>query len=304
MCPFPNDSNGVTVNIPAQGDGVVPVKSEKHEALHSESKFARSRWAQFHILTGRQLLCTMRNPAVVYLRTFTILGIAFLVGLIFWNQKDIEESITTRINTMMLLCCVFSLFVLPAIAMYAEERIVFTRERASGYYSTMPYYLASVIVELPMLFILISAYSGIAYWMVHLRPDLLCFLYFLLLVVAVVLFCFSGAQVLAAGSKSINVAIAVYVLCLLYSMLLGGFFIAKQRMPAGARWAVFTSPFWYTFEGLLINEFYGKNYASYVFDQFQLNGNKWLDLGIMFSGVILLRILSYLFLRFLHQEKK
>jgi hypothetical protein len=69
-------------------------------------------------------------------RTLAALAIGGLVGGIYFNQPDNAASAGNRVNTILFLMCVFSLFCLPAISKFIEERLLFQREHASGFIFT------------------------------------------------------------------------------------------------------------------------------------------------------------------------
>ena len=61
------------------------------------------------------------------------------------------------------------LFCIPALSRYIEERVLFLRERAGGAYGTGAYYIATALVELPVLMCVVVAYAPSSYWLVGLR---------------------------------------------------------------------------------------------------------------------------------------
>jgi len=115
---------------------------------------------------------------------------------------------------------------------------------------------------------------------------------------------FSVAQVVSAAATSTAMAVALYMVVLVYSLLLGGFIVGKDELPSPMQWAVYTSYFFFGFEALTINEFADKPYGAGVLEGFGFqNGNKYLDLGVLCGAWIVLRIIAYLLLRFLHRQK-
>ena len=111
-----------------------------------------SSWCgQTCTLIRRTALVTARDPAILYIRTAAALGVGGLVGGIFHGQSRDDSSAGNRINVILFVMCCFSLFCLPAISNYCEERLIFVRERAAGRYSTGCYFVATMAVEIPLL---------------------------------------------------------------------------------------------------------------------------------------------------------
>jgi hypothetical protein len=68
----------------------------------------------------------------MYVRTGAALGIGVLVGGIFYSQPDTQSSADARIHVLLFLMCVFALFCVPAISKCIEDRLLYSREKASG----------------------------------------------------------------------------------------------------------------------------------------------------------------------------
>jgi hypothetical protein len=104
---------------------------------------------------------------------------------------------------------------------------------------------------------------------------------------------------------ALNMAIAIYMVVLVYNLLLGGFIVAKNALPDKLQWAVQTSYFFYGFESLCVNEFENKPYGEDVLQSMGFEKkNKFLDLYVLIGVFITLRIVAYLLMRFLHKEKR
>jgi len=260
---------------------------------------------QYLILTARTWRSTVRDTSVMYIRTAAAIGIGLLVGGIFFQQPDNSSSIGARINTMLFLMCVFSLFCVPAISRFIKDKLLFTRERAGGFYGTTAYFLSTLTVEIPILLGIVIGYGCVSYWMVGLQPDTEHFIYFLALIFVVINVGFSVSQVISAGTKSATMAIAIYMIVLVYSLLLGGFIVRKSKLPGFAQWAVYTSYFWYGFQGLILNEFEKKPYGEDVIKNMDMGGtNKYTNLGMLGVVWILLELAAFLILHYISKEKR
>ena len=273
------------------------------ESGEGAKEYPISAWQQFLILLRRTWLATLRDPGVMYVRTLTVFGIGLLVGIIFFQQP--EDSPGNRTNGILFDMCVFSLICLPSIAKLIDDRLLFTRERAGGYYRTSAYFLSGFFVELPLLFLLVTGYSLISYWMIGLEPTAGHFFFFFGTVQFIVLIMFSITQVISSVAKSVNVALALYFIVLVYSLLLGGFIVSPSELPDALQWALYTSYFYYGYGALVINEYESKSYGPDLLDRMGLgDADKFTMLYILISVLIVLRIAAYCILRFVHTEKR
>ncbi|TPX31827.1 hypothetical protein SmJEL517_g04890 [Synchytrium microbalum] len=282
-----------------RGSAGMPLRSGKPK----QHSLRVSWWQQLLALTTRIFTQTIRDPAVIYTRTLAALMIALLVGGVFWQQPDTVDSIGNRVNALLFLMCVFSLFCLPAISQIVNDRILFERERAAGYVSSGVYSIATLIVELPTLGAVVILYGVVVYWMCGLYPSIGHFLFFMLTIFLVIIVGFSAAQVSATAVKTNSHAIAMYMIILVYSLLMGGFIFPQSSLPSGAQFLVYTSWFYFGFQSLQINEFqdrsYGPSEVTNV-DPF----TKWRDLLALLGIFLLFRLVSYVLLTTLHRERK
>lgn len=57
------------------------------------------------------------------------------------------------------------------IPAYLEDRAVYTKERANGFYGPTSFMVANFIIGLPYLFVIVVLFSVIAYWLTGFRND-------------------------------------------------------------------------------------------------------------------------------------
>ncbi|KNC70056.1 hypothetical protein SARC_17423, partial [Sphaeroforma arctica JP610] len=69
------------------------------------------------------------------------------------------------VNTINFGVTVFTLFSVPAISKFIEDRLILWRERSTGLYSTSAYYMSIVTVETLLLLVMTVVYSSLCYWM-------------------------------------------------------------------------------------------------------------------------------------------
>jgi hypothetical protein len=269
----------------------------------------KSMLMQTWLLIKRTWINTTRDTGIMYVRTLSAWGIALLVGLIFFQMPNEASSSRNRINALLFLMCVFSLFCLPAISKIIEDRLLFQRERASGAYSTVPYWFATFIVEIPILLLIAVGYGSIVYYMCNFTSDPLNFVFFTITIFLVINVGFSLSQAIASFVKSSNMAIAVYMIILTYSLLLGGFIIKGSDLPDQIQWALRTSYFFYGFEAISINEFKGKtdstgfDWGTKTLEEMGMDGgDKWIDFAALWGWFIGFRLLSLIGLKYFHLE--
>ena len=115
------------------------MKSVTHWLAKSNSRFAItgmdsvvSGTGRLCVLLRRLSLISSRDPTVRYVRVLSAAAVGLLIGLIFYNQPRTVESEGSRINVLLFVMCVFSLFALPSISTYFDDRLFVNRERAAN----------------------------------------------------------------------------------------------------------------------------------------------------------------------------
>lgn len=100
-------------------------------------------------------------------------------------------------------------------------------------------------------------------------------------------------------------AIAIYMIVLVYSLLLGGFIVKQSELPKALQWAMYTSYFWYGFGSLCVNEFELKSYGRSVLKSMEMDQiQKNYYLAILVSMWLLFQLWAFLLLKFVNREKR
>ena len=239
-------------------------------------------------LSRRTLLATLRDPGVLLVRTLAAVSIGALTGVVFYQTTSVDARVKANLFVM----CIFGLFCIPALSRYIEERVLFLRERAAGFYGTGAYFLAATAVELPVLGCVVAAYAPSSYFLIGLRPTAGAFATFTAVLVVVTLTGFSISQLVAACSRTVERAIAVYMLVFVYALLLGGFIIEKDKLPEDARWLVYTSFYYWGFGALVMNEFEGQPQVLRSLG-FADGPGIWASVAILGGFFLALRVLAF-----------
>lgn len=113
-------------------------------AADEEASFRPSFWMQFRILSGRTFINFYRNPALMWAHYGMAIGAALLYGSVFWQVPDNIGGFQNRLGIFFFSFAVFGFGSLSSLALFVEERTLFMRERAGGYYTVTAYFLSKV----------------------------------------------------------------------------------------------------------------------------------------------------------------
>ncbi|KXJ89551.1 hypothetical protein Micbo1qcDRAFT_137409 [Microdochium bolleyi] len=260
---------------------------------------------QFVILSQRTFRNLYRNPLLMLTHYAIAILLAVLSGYLFYGLTDDIPGFQNRLGLFFFLLALFGFSTLTSLNVFASERLLFTRERANGYYSPITYFAAKVLFDIVPLRIIPPIIMGaIIYPMTGLIADGPHFFTFMLILVLFNLAAAAICLFIGIVCKDGSVANLIGSLVMLFSLLFAGLLLNHDAVPAGARWLQSLSIFHYGFEALIVNEVieltlidkkYGLDITvpgAAILSSFGFrNGAKWMDvlnLGIFASVFVVL----------------
>ncbi|KAF8625236.1 hypothetical protein AX17_006902, partial [Amanita inopinata Kibby_2008] len=210
---------------------------------------------QFRILSGRAFKNLYRDPALLAAHYLSSIALAIFCGLFFHNVTNDIAGFQNRLGIFFFTLALFGFSCLSSLGLFANERILFIRERANGYYSSFTYFASKVLFDiLPLRLVPPFMFGGIVYGLVGLVPTVAGFWKFML---TLVLFNLTTASVvlwMSIAFESINVASLVGTLVMLYNLLFTGLLINRETVIKPLQWLHTLSFFHAAFEALAVNE--------------------------------------------------
>ncbi|KAJ7157630.1 hypothetical protein C8R43DRAFT_997189 [Mycena crocata] len=210
---------------------------------------------QFRILSGRAFKNLYRDPALLMAHYLSSIALALICGLFFHNVTNDISGFQNRLGLFFFTLALFGFSCLSSLGLFANERILFIRERANGYYSTFTYFSSKVLFDiLPLRVVPPIMFGGIVYGLVGLVPTVVSFWKFMLILV---LFNLTTAVVvlfLSIAIASTSVAGLAGTLVMLFNLMFTGLLINRESVPVAFRWLHTISFFHAAFEALAVNE--------------------------------------------------
>ncbi|KAK1412286.1 hypothetical protein QVD17_33413 [Tagetes erecta] len=227
--------------------------------LFFTTQYSQSMWSQFKSCMQKQWHSYWRTPEYNLVRFCFTLVTALLIGTIFWKVGSKRDSSTdlTMIFGGMYGAILFAGInngntVVPSVAF---ERTVFYRERAAGMYSTLPYAMAQVIVEIPYVFFQTTYYTFIVYTMVSFEwTAVKYFWFFFIHFLTFLYFTYNGLMAVALTPNDQLASILTSAFYALFN-LFSGFFIPRPKIPRWWIWCYWICPLAWTFEGLIASQY-------------------------------------------------
>ena len=143
-----DDAKIVEAEISRIQSGQTPGGMEARDVL-AETELLRgykkaSYWTQFKLLSGRAFKNLYRNPLLMATHYAVAIIVAFLCGFFFYKVTNDIPGFQNRLGLFLFILSLFGFSTLSSLGIFANERILFMRERANGYYAPITYFLSKV----------------------------------------------------------------------------------------------------------------------------------------------------------------
>ncbi|KAL1823164.1 hypothetical protein ACET3Z_009942 [Daucus carota] len=258
----------------------------------------------YNIFRTKQLFSAKLTQSIV---------VGLLLGTIFMNANKDHDTVKlhTRLGFFAFNLSFLLSSSIEALPIFVQERRILMRETSSGAYRIASYVTASTVIFLPFLLVGASLYSITVYWLVGLRRDIDRFFYFSLVVWLVSLMSNSFVAFCSALFPNFVMGMSFTGGIMGSFFLFSGYFISKDELPKYWKFMHYLSLFKYPFESFLINEFGGDDGntrcleltegACVYGEEFLMHQNlkesqKWSNLGVMVSFILVYRFLSFVVL--------
>ncbi|KAL1758636.1 hypothetical protein FB107DRAFT_258437 [Schizophyllum commune] len=216
----------------------------------------RASWGtQFRILSGRAFKNLYRDPYLLAAHYLSAIGLALICGLFFHNVTNDISGFQNRLGIFFFTLALFGFSCLSSLGLFANERILFMRERANGYYSSFTYFASKVLFDiLPLRLVPPLLFGGIVYSLVGLVPSVAGFWKFMLVLVMFNLTTASLVLWLSVAFETVGVASLVGTLVMLFNLLFTGLLINRDSLGPVLQWLHTISFFHAAYEALAVNE--------------------------------------------------
>jgi len=247
----------------------IEARRKKVFSYTDEYEYPATFITQFMFLLYRSWLTLIRDKDVFQVRLFRSSIMALVFGTLFLklshNQTDGVRTKPSYIYFMETFIAFGSLAYLPA---FFKEKRVYYYQRRARYYRVLPYYLASVIVDIPIQLLEVVLFGTITYWLAAMDNDAGKFFFwlFLLLIIqnlmkTVMKLC--GIILQNPSNASSAAALLVFLL-----VLFSGFSVPKMQIGNWFIWLYWISPFQWAYQAAIINEYAGE--TSYYCNEDEL----------------------------------
>lgn len=239
------------------------------EALTKPTPFALAKfgvgvgtslWSQLHRTMARQVKLVLRNPVLIQARFFaTILNCA-VFGTLFW-QPD-EDQFGLRAGIVLFILIYLSFSNLSELPVVFEARRTAYKHIYGGFYTELPYIMSVWIVHLPIAIINSLIASSMIYWFVGFTNDAPSFLFFVLATILTEITMSSWFRLVSYTASTEELANTIGGSSTGIFLLFSGFLLTRLKLPVGALFLYYISPFAWVVRSVLLSEFGNDRYQD------------------------------------------
>ncbi|KAF8822735.1 ATP-binding cassette G family transporter ABCG89 [Cardiosporidium cionae] len=195
---------------------------------------------QFHLLLKRALLSNKRNPLLFHGRLLQSVVTALLVGLVFLRLQP-NDFLSKNGAAFLISINQIMLGVMGVVGVFSGELPVVKREFETGKFNVGAYFFAKTFADF-----------FIVWFLLGLNDD---FVQFILAVFYIFLgtnAAISLGYLISALSPTLSVAMAVVPIVFLPMVLISGFLILLNSLPAFWSWLVYLAPMRWIWSGIML----------------------------------------------------
>lgn len=290
------------------------------EILDYRTKYAQPYHFQFAVLYKRFLRFCLREPSRLIAFAFQYIFFALFAGSLFWRLGTTMSELNNRVGALFFVqtCMAFAPASESALRVF-QCRQTYHREHANGTYATLPFYVAMILIDIPIYIALVVIYGAITYFMIGFNTtNIGRWFYYMGLCFMTLIASVSFSHVFITMFGSFRVAQIVLMVVISVIIVFAGPYINTKTIPVYYIWAPWVSYFAYAFKGFFYNEIIGLSFtcdnglpedacpirtdkdaiAYYGLGHYSLVGALFLAYGFLVGWTVVCFAISYFLLRY------
>ncbi|KAJ1887764.1 hypothetical protein LPJ66_008942 [Kickxella alabastrina] len=219
----------------------------------------RANWFyEVKTLAQRDIITTMRHYTFLSSVGLNAITVLMLLGLLFFRMGNEIESIQNRIGLFFSLTLNSAYGVMSQyLFVYYKAKEIMLNERGSGSYRMSTFYIAKVLVYMPIAVFSSWIYFMGIYFMAGLQSSVPKFLTSLSLFTMMVVVALGATLLVGSFVASYDLAAVIGALLITTWVIFGGHLANAGDLLPGIKWMQYISPAFYVYQGMVSTEFSG-----------------------------------------------
>ena len=289
------------------------------QAKHTrpESPYTISIFMQVKLCTRRAYQRLWNDKASTVSVVVADIVQALIIGSIFYGSPNSTGSFFAKGSLLFFAVLLNALMAITEINSLYDQRPIVAKHKSFAFYHPFAEALAGIVSDIPVKFLISTAFNVILYFLGGLRYRASNFFIFFLFNFVSTLTMSAIFRTVAAATKTISQALAIAGVMVLWVVIYTGFTLQRAYMHPWFKWTSWINPIAYAYEALLVNEIHGVNYdcalssivpiygvesgnfrcavPGAVAGQYQVSGDAWVKSSYGYSYSHIWRNLGFLF---------
>ncbi|RDW93714.1 putative ABC transporter [Aspergillus mulundensis] len=237
------------------------VKEHEEEREEARRKAPKKNYTvPFHqqvmILTERQFKIMYGDRGTLIGKWSILTFQALIIGSLFYNLPTTSAGTFTRGGAMFFVLLFNALLALAELTDVFAHRPVMLKHKSFSFYRPSAYAVAQVVVDVPIIFIQVTLFELIVYFMANLQRTPSQFFINFLFIFTLTMTMYSFFRAVGAFCGSLDVATRITGVAIQILVVYTGYLIPPWKMHPWFKWLIWINPVQYAFEGIMTNEFY------------------------------------------------
>ncbi|KAL2810856.1 ABC-2 type transporter-domain-containing protein [Aspergillus granulosus] len=231
---------------------------EREEARRKAPKknFTVPFHKQVLILTERQFRIMYGDKQTLIGKWAILTFQALIIGSLFFDLQPTSGGVFTRGGVMFFVLLFNALLALAELTDVFQHRPVMLKHKTFSFYRPSAYAVAQVLVDVPVIFIQVTLFELIVYFMANLQRTPSQFFINFLFIFILTMTMYSFFRTVGSYSQSLDVATRITGVAIQALVVYTGYLIPPWKMHPWLKWLIWINPVQYAFEGIMANEFY------------------------------------------------
>ncbi|KAF1813415.1 putative ABC transporter [Eremomyces bilateralis CBS 781.70] len=238
-------------------EGITADRERAMSKATQKKNYTVSFQKQVIACTKRQALVMLGDKESLIGKWFGIVFQALITGSLFYNLPNTAAGVFTRGGVLFFMLLFNALLALAELTAAFESRPILMKHKSFAFYRPSAYAIAQTVIDVPLVFIQISIFQLIVYFMANLsRTPSQFFIDFLLLWVATMSM-YAFFRAVGSFVSSLDIATRITGVAIQIFVVYTGYLIPKTKMRPWFKWLIWVNPIQYAYEGMISNEFHG-----------------------------------------------
>ncbi|KAH7314258.1 ABC-2 type transporter-domain-containing protein [Rhexocercosporidium sp. MPI-PUGE-AT-0058] len=228
--------------------GMIEKRRDAQSSATKTKNYALPFWKQVWILAHRQALVLKGDPQTLVGKWGGVLFEAVVVGSLFFDMPKTSDGVFLRGGVLFFMLLFNALLALAELTPNVPSQ-------------PPAYAIAQTVLDIPLLFVQVTIFNVIVYFMSGLQRTATRFFIANLFLYLLTMTVYAAFRAIGATAPSLDAATRLTGLGMQALVVYTDYIIPPKKMKAWLAWLRWLNPIQYCFESLMVNEFDGLDIA-------------------------------------------